>query len=170
MPEEYVPLVDKDNNVIGKIARSEMRKRNLPHRGTCIFIFNFRGEILITKRTKTKDLYPRLLEVGQGGTVSYGEEYDENAKKEVEEEVGIKNPKLEYLFDFHWKDDKTNSFARVYRCVYDGKITPQKEEVDDCFFMPVDELMTMLKKSPQKFTPDRSAIFRKYLDKIRQPY
>ena len=59
-----------------------------------------KGEILVTKRTPIKDIYPDLLEIGQGGAVSYDEEYEESAKREVEEEVGIKDADLEYLFDF----------------------------------------------------------------------
>ena len=164
MEEEYLDLVDENNNVIGKAPRSEVRRKNLPHRGTCIFIFNSKGEILITKRTVTKDVYPDLLEIGQGGAVSYGEEYEYSAKREVGEEVGISNPKLEYLFDFHWQDEYNNSFWKVYKCIYDGDIKMQPEEVEDFFFISVDKLNDMIENRPEKFTPDGIAVFGKYLE------
>lgn len=166
MAEEYLYLVDEKNNVVGKAPRSEVRKKNLPHRGTCIFIFNSKGEILVTKRTVTKDVYPGLLEIGQGGGVAYGEEYKENARRELGEEVGIKNPKLEYLFDFHWHDEYNNSFWKVYKCVYDGRIRMQPEEVEDYFFISIKKLVDMISKEPAKFTPDGIVAFKKYLETL----
>lgn len=164
MPEEYLYLVDENNKVIGKVLRSEVRKKNLPHRGIKVFVFNSKGEILITKRTKTKDIYPGLFEVSQGGAVAYGESYEETAKREIEEEAGIRNPKLEFIFDCHWKNEKKDSFEKVYKCVYDGEIKPQKEEIDDYFFISIKKLDEMIKKNPDKFVPDSVLAFRKLLE------
>lgn len=164
MPEEYVYLVDENNKVMGKVTRSEMRKKNLPHRGTNAFIFNSKGEILLTQRTKTKDLFPELFEIGQGGCLAYGEEYGENAIRELEEEVGIKNAELEYLFDIYYKDENQNTFWKVYKCIYDGEIKMQKEEVADYFFISVEKLKKMIEETPEKFTPDGLAAFKKYME------
>lgn len=167
MPEEYLYLVDENNKVLGKALRSEVRKKNLPHRGVIIFILNSKREILITKRAMTKNTYPGLFEVGQGGAVAYGESYEESAKREAEEEAGIRNPKLECIYDYHWKNERNDSFGKAYRCVYDGEIKPQKEEIEDYFFISVNKLDEMIKQNPDKFVPDSVIEFRKLLEIIK---
>lgn len=163
MPEEYAYLIDENNKVIGKATKKEVIKKNLLHRGTTIYIFNSKGEILVTQRARKKMLFPGLFEIGQGGSMIYGEGYEEGARRELEEETGIKNPKLEFLFDFFYKGDKVSFFAKTYRCVYDGKIRMQKEEVEDYFFVSIDKLKKMIEDNPEKFSPDSLAQFKEYL-------
>ena len=46
MTEEYVYHVDEEDNEIGKVLRSEMRKNHFRHRGVIILIFNSKKEML----------------------------------------------------------------------------------------------------------------------------
>ncbi len=163
MPDEYVPLVDKSNNIIGKVLRKEMRQKNLLHRTVAFFIVNKKGDILVTKRAAEKDAFPGLFEANQGGTVSYGESYGDTVRREIEEEVGIKNPKIEFLFDMYFENGKTKTFIRAYRCRRRGAIKPQKGEVDGYFFVSPERLEKMIHKNPGQFAPDSVAVFRKYL-------
>lgn len=163
MAEEYVYHVDENDEVIGRVTRKEMRQKNLRHRGVRFFVFNKKSEILVTKRTRTKDVYPGLLEANQAGCVIYGDTYEDTVKREIQEELGIKNPKIELLFECRYEDDKNKGVAKVYKCTYGGKIISQKEEVDDYFFVPAKKLKEMTEKSPEKFTPDSVVAFKKFL-------
>ena len=78
MKDEPVDIVDEKDNVIDTVPRSEMRKNNLRHRTAYFMVFNSKGELLITKRSKTKDIYPDLYEI-PGGTLGKSESYEENA-------------------------------------------------------------------------------------------
>lgn len=162
MEEEMVDIVDKNDKVIDTVPRSQMRKKNLRHRTTYFMIFNSKGEILITKRTKTKDIDPGLYEI-PGGTISAGETYEESAYREIKEELGIKNIKLKTLFDFSYEDEKRKEISRVYTLVYDREIKPQKEEIESYFFISLDKLMKMIKKDKEKFCKNRIEIIEKYL-------
>ena len=62
-PQEYLDLVDENDNVIGKAPRSEVRARNLLHRGVGILVFNSRGELYVHKRTETKDIFPGMYDL-----------------------------------------------------------------------------------------------------------
>ena len=162
MMEEMVDIVDENDNVIGTVTRSEMRKKNLKHRSTFILVFNSKREMLVTKRTKTKDVYPGMYEMFHGGTVSHGETFEENAHKEIKEEVGIENADLKFHFKISYKDKFQNCIASIFSCIYDGEIKIQKEEVESYFFVSMDKLKKMIKDQREQFTPDGLFAFEEY--------
>lgn len=84
--------------------RSQMRLHNLWHRATYIVVTyqdnnnnnnnNNRDDddttkIIVQKRSQLKDFGPGLLDPSPGGVVGYGETYEDNAKREIQEEMGI---------------------------------------------------------------------------------
>ena len=79
-----------EDNEIGKVLRSEMRENHFRHRGVIILIFNSKKEMLFQRRSMEKDVFPGYYGTGAGGVVSYGEDYDISAKREIEEELGIR--------------------------------------------------------------------------------
>ena len=159
--EEYVYHVDENDKVLGKVSRKEMRKKVLLHRGSDIFVFNTKGEILVHKRTKTKDLFPGFYAVVVGGSASYGETYDECAKREVYEEIGIKDAQLEFLFKHKYIGPHNKFMGHIYKMTHDGPFKYQKEEVAWAEFMSLSKLKQFMKKN--KFCPDDLEIFNKYL-------
>lgn len=165
MKEEYVDIVDKNDNVTGVVPRSEMRKKNLRHRCTFYMVFNPGGELLITKRSMLKDCFPGLYEI-PGGTLETGELYEENAYREIEEELGITDPELEFLFDFIYEDKELKLISKVYKFIFEGEIKPQEEEIESYFFMHVDKLTNFIKENEKKFCMNRIKIIEKYLGMI----
>ena len=47
----------------------------------------------------------------------FGESYRDNAVRELEEEMGVKNAELEELFDFWFSNDVCRLWGRLFRCV-----------------------------------------------------
>ena len=156
-----VDIIDENDNVIDTVARSEMRKKNLLHRTVYFMVLNSKGEMLIAKRSETKDIDPGVYET-PGACVSHGESYELAAQRELEEEFGIKNAELKFLFDFSYKDETRNSISRVYSCIYDGEIIPQEEEVDEYSFVSPEELKKMVREGKKKFAPQRILLLEKY--------
>lgn len=169
MSEENVDIVDEKDKVIDTVSRSVMRKKNLKHRSTFILVFNSNRELLITKRTTRKDVFPGLLEMFHGGTVKHGESYEENAYREIEEELGIKNIILKSLFKFNYKDNNQNCIGTVYKCFYDRKIKIQKKEIESYFFVSLKKIKEMSNNKPEEFTPDGLYAFQKYLEEFHEP-
>lgn len=163
MKEEIVVIVDENDNEIGSATRKEMREKNLFFRGTGIMTFNSNGEILIHKRTMTKDKYPGHYDMFNGGVVSYGETYEQNAKREIKEELGVKKFKLTPLFKFKYDKKDNRAFIMVYSMNYDGPIKFQKSEVEFGKFVSLKELRNMIKK--EKFCPDGIEMFKEYIIK-----
>ncbi len=152
--DEIVAIVDADNRVVGEASRREMRRRNLIHRATYILVFNRRGRIFVQKRTTTKDIYPGYYDVAAGGVVLSNETYEESARRELLEELGIE-AELECLGDRYFADDQNRVWGRIYRCVHDGPFVLQAAEVESGEFMTVAEILA---PGAARFTPDGLAI------------
>ena len=159
--DEIVLIVDKDNNKTGSAPRHEMRAKGLPHRACYILVFNSRGELFVQKRTMSKDIYPGYYDVAAGGVVLAGESYDESAKRELEEELGISDAALTSLFTFFYQEGKTRVWGRVYSCMHDGELNLQAEEVESGFFADPEEVLALSNKEP--FTPDGIYVLKRYL-------
>lgn len=160
--DEIVLIVDKDNKVTGSAPRHQMRAGGLPHRATYILVFNSLGELFVQKRTMTKDIYPGYYDVAAGGVVLAGERYDESAKRELAEELGIKETDLTSHFTFFYQEDKNRVWGRVYSCIYDGELILQAEEVESGSFMSPQEVLALSKK--ERFTRDGIYVLKRYLE------
>ena len=159
--DEIVLIVDKDNNKTGSAPRHEMRAKGLPHRACYILVFNSRGELFVQKRTMSKDIYPGYYDVAAGGVVLAGESYDESAKRELEEELGISDAALTSHFTFFHDEGKNKIWGRVYSCMHDGELNLQAEEVESGFFADPEDVLALSNKEP--FTPDGIYVLKRYL-------
>jgi isopentenyl-diphosphate Delta-isomerase len=164
MEGELLDVIDENDNILRTADKREVREKNLRHRGANVFVFNSKGEILITKRSMKRFLFPGLLELGQGGSVSHGESYEECAVREVWEEVGVKDAKIEYMFTIKYSNSHTNYIGKIFRCLYDGKIIVDGIETDSFFFISIPKLAKMIKENPELFTPDCPIFLEKYLE------
>ena len=138
--EEIVIVVDDHNRPVAELPRRRVRSENLPHRATCIFVFDHRGRVLVQRRTAAKDLYPGFHDLAAGGVVAAGESYERCAEREAAEELGIRDTALAPKFDFYYEDERNRCFSRVFTCVHDGPFTLQPEEVESVKFHPVEAI------------------------------
>jgi isopentenyldiphosphate isomerase len=92
--EEVVLVVDENNNPVGSRMRKEVRAENLWHRASYIFVYNSDGEFYVQKRSMKKDYCPGYFDLANGGVMGADETDEENAKRELEEEIGIKDVDL----------------------------------------------------------------------------
>ena len=60
---ESVLEVDEHNWPVGKVSRKEMRKKNLWHRASYIYVKNSKNELCIHLRTKNKEYCPDMWDV-----------------------------------------------------------------------------------------------------------
>ncbi len=156
--EEVVQIVDRQNRIIGVQPRSVMRRQALTHRASFILVFNARDEFFLQKRTETKDIYPSYWDVAAGGVVLAGESYEESARRELAEELGIA-ASLTFLFDHYYEDDNNRVWGRVFRCLHEGPFVLQTEEVASGHFIDIDEALRL--SESEAFTPDGLEILQK---------
>ncbi len=158
--EELVDLIDRDDRVIGRTSRRQVRAENRLHRGVGILCMNPEGLIYVHKRTDTKDVFPGMYDMFVGGVVGAGENYDEAARREIAEELGIVGPSPECLFRHLYWGPQNRSLVAVYEVEWDGPIRHQESEIVWGQFLAFDELLEKLEE--WTFVPDGLEIFEAY--------
>ncbi|MBU1640870.1 MAG: NUDIX domain-containing protein [Proteobacteria bacterium] len=152
MPEEQVVIVDKRNRVMGQVDRRHMREGNLLHRSSYVLVVGAEEKLFVQQRAAGKDLYPGLYEPGCAGVVLAGESYEQTARRELAEELGVKDVSLHFAFDFYQETAVNRVWGRVFCCRWQGAVVLQDEEVAWGGFMGRAEIVEL--QAQQVLTPD----------------
>ncbi|MGH7127781.1 MAG: NUDIX hydrolase [Planctomycetaceae bacterium] len=161
MTDELFDVVDAADRVIGQLPRSEVHRRGLLHRAVQVFVFNSRGELLIHRRSATKDECPLLWTSSASGHVAAGESYDDCAPREMREEIALSAP-LERLAKFPASAETSNEHTVLYRAVTDDAPRFDPVEIAQGTFLPLITIAEMIAADPLRFTPVFRLMFRWY--------
>jgi 8-oxo-dGTP pyrophosphatase MutT (NUDIX family) len=156
MTEELVDIVDDDDNVIATVTRSEMRARRLQHRSVGIAVISTHGRLLIHRRSDDKDIWPGWWDIAAGGVVASGETYEDAARRELAEELGLVDVEIECIGRSRYVDADLAALCRGYRVVHDGPFTFADGEVAEARWVTFDELESM--RASHRFLPDSLAL------------
>lgn len=134
--EEYLDVVDENDNIIGKETRSEIHSKGILHREAHVWFCTPKREIIFQKRSATADTYPNLLDATVGGHVELGDSYEKTAIKETFEETGIHIKSEDIIFMLKMKRNsfdkvtlkKNYAFKGEYIYIFEGKISELKIE------------------------------------------
>jgi mutator protein MutT len=159
--EEMVEVVDDDFNVLKVVSRREAIKNLWKHKGAAVILRNKKGDFFIKLRSKNKKIHASLWEIGTGGAVKFGENFEQAALRELFEECGIKTA-IKFLFDFDYCDSEICYKARIFEGFYDGKIIVNKSESEEGKWVSLKELKEFLKKG--LFAPDYDKLLKKYIE------
>ncbi|HVO25344.1 MAG TPA: NUDIX hydrolase YfcD [Candidatus Margulisiibacteriota bacterium] len=164
--DELVDVVDESDRVIGQAVRHEVRRNNLRHRSVYVLVFNSAGQLFVHRRTLSKDVFPGHWDVAVGGVLNAGEGYDEGARRELHEELGVTGLTLRRLFPLRFEDAHNRVAGVVYSCTSDGPFHLQASEIAEGRWMDLDVLLDRTQHDP--FCPDGLEALRLYLIKLDQ--
>jgi 8-oxo-dGTP pyrophosphatase MutT (NUDIX family) len=136
-----------------------MRAENLRHAATAVLVRNSAGQVYVHRRTESKDVFPGLLDFTAGGVVGAGEDPAEAAKRELDEELGIRGVALKFLGAADYADDHTDVRAFLFTVTWDGPIAWQPEEVAWGEWHNAADLERNVAERPQDFVPDAVALW-----------
>ena len=160
MAEEFVILVDENDNPIGK---EEKVKCHLPdgklHRAFTALLFDENGRLVLTRRAKEKMLWPGDWDGTFASHPRESETYVSSGERRMPEELGIKG-KLDYLhkFEYHvpYKDvGSENEICGTLIGIID-KSTELKEiegEIDEIKWISSSQLLSEIKTNPEIYCP-----------------
>jgi isopentenyl-diphosphate Delta-isomerase len=151
-----VILVNESDEQIGTMEKIEAHQKALLHRAFSVFIFNSKGEMLLQQRAENKYHSPGLWTNACCSHPAPGEDTQKAAERRLREELGF-NTGLKKAFSFTYRSDFDNGlteheYDHVFTGTYDGAIQPDREEVKDYCFKPMEEIAEALKQQPEKFT------------------
>ena len=158
--EEYVILVDQDDNPIGK---EDKVKCHLPngklHRAFTALIFNGDGKLLLTKRSKGKMLWPNDWDGTVASHPRESETYVSSAERRIPEEIGI-SCKMNYVnkFEYHvpYKDiGSENEICGTLIGTVDNfdNSCMIKDEISEVKWINPDELKNELEQNSDTYCP-----------------
>jgi isopentenyldiphosphate isomerase len=142
--EEQLEVVNENGEVTGLAPRSVIHHNPaLLHRVVHVLVFNREGGLLLQKRSMRKDVAPGKWDTSVGGHVGVGETLSVSAKRETEEELGITDPELDYLYSYVHRNPLETELVTTYRCTFDGSINAlpfNREEIDEIRFWSAEEI------------------------------
>ncbi len=147
--DEYLDLVDANDNIIGKMMRSDIYARGWKnYRVVNAFIINSQGQIWIPRRTSTKEIFPNALDVSAGGHVGSGETYDDALRRECLEEVRIDVDKVGFTLLGHMNPfvDGVSCFQNAYEIRSDAVPDFNKNDFSEYFWLTPKEIIGRLEK------------------------
>lgn len=165
MPKiEIFPLVNDEGTVIGKATRSECHSGSfLLHPVVHLHVLNSEGALYLQKRADNKDIQPGKWDTSVGGHVDYGEEIEHALRREVREELGIENFEPVFMLRYKFVSNQEAELVHSYYCIYDGKITPDPDEISEGKFWTRTEIEHNIGKNI--FTPNFENEYRKITSK-----
>jgi len=156
---EMFDVVDEDDNVIGQASREECHENGLTHRSTSVWVFNSKGGLLLQKRSKNVTR-PGKLTISACGHVNSGESYDDAARRELKEELGIDvdikfihKGTLEFPIGDNGPGKPDIEHFQSYYCVHDGPFDFCKHELESVEFWSKEDLFRDEVEKPDLFTP-----------------
>ncbi len=146
-----IDIVDKKGNVIGKEGIDVAHKKRLLHRVVHVFVVSSDGLLLLQVRGKNMKRGPLLYDASAGGHVDSGETYEQAAKKELMEELGIEVNKVHFNHNFIDDGKNENALGKCFVVIYDGEIK-FNEEVEHVSFYTIEEISYLIDKDRSRFT------------------
>lgn len=151
---EKIAIVNENDKEIAVKFRDEQQIGDI-QRIVGIWITNDVGDILLAQRALHKELHPGLWGTAAAGAVSYGETYEQAAYKELAEEIGVFDIKLELVKKgfYHGSDHKR--WIGWYKgvCTKPAQAFVLEKDVAQVMWISPNELKLQLTSTPEKFVP-----------------
>lgn len=154
-----VAWIDESDRVIEIVTRRRMRAERLRHRAVFIAVTDGAGRLLVHRRSLSKDVWPGWCDIAVGGVVAADETYDDAARREVAEEIGLHDAIVVPLDDGvvkRYDDEKVSLLGRCYQVVSGGPFAFTDGEITEAWWVDRDDLATAITRD--RFLPDSLAL------------
>jgi isopentenyldiphosphate isomerase len=172
MADEMLTWVTDDDVVLGPVPRSRVHGNPaLIHRSVHVLVLDPRGRLLLQKRSLRKDTQPGKWDTSVGGHVGFGQSYEEAARREAAEELGLELPGpggdggpeqgLVRLYPSRIRNAVESENIFTFLHVSAGPFRPEPGEIDELRFWTRSEIEAALGRDV--FTPNFEEEFALFL-------
>lgn len=161
-------VVDENDKPIGEFSKDEVWQKGLLHRIVRIMVEDEEGRILLQKRSMEVETFPGCWDHSAAGHVDAGEDYEEAAKRELQEELDISDATLHkvaiYRTSNTFNGRKLNRFNALYKATVSSSqaIKPQESEVSEARWFTLDEVKKLIAEQPSGVTDGLSQVIGDY--------
>ncbi len=156
---ELVVLVDEQNNELGTAPKDMVHTQNTPlHRGFSLFLFNKKGELLLTKRAKHKKTFPGIWTNTVCGHPAPGERAVDAAKRRLKDELGIVVSDVKEVAPYRYRLADSNGIVENEICPIliahvDKDPKSNTDEVGEWRWIDWQQFLEDTKKHPGNYSP-----------------
>ncbi len=158
---ELIVTVNEQDVETGEAEKNRCHDgEGLLHRGFLAMVFNHRGELLLTRRSPQKRLWPGFWDGSVASHVFKGEDYVQATGRRLRQELGITADTIEYAFKFRYKAGYGNAGTEheicavtMVRGIEEGRIAPNGDEISDMRFADLKALIEEVRENGRPFTP-----------------
>ena len=158
--EELVVLLDDSGREIGTAPKSTMHGTDTSlHLAFSCYVFNLRGEVLITRRALTKKAWPGVWTNSFCGHPGPGENMMDAVRRRGKWELGIELFEVaERLPDFRYRAVDSNGIVEnelcpVFTALTNDPIEPRQSEVCEYQWVSLSSLVAATESAPWAFSP-----------------
>lgn len=162
MNDEMIDYVNEQDEVIGSAPRSEICAQKLRHRIAHVFLYDREGNIALARRGKDVSYCPDHWTSTAAGHIGAGESYEEAARREMQEEIGVAIPLVACgVIPFLKEGTGHHKFLGTFKAVYEGAFVCDPLEVQYVQFFSPTTIRDML-AAGEPFHPETVALLQQY--------
>ena len=167
---EFITTVDENDNVIGKEEKVKCHLGDgILHRAITLMVFNDKNELLITKRSPEKMLWPDIWDGSISSHPREGESYEDAGKRRCPEELGVECDGVKLLFKIRYQtpykdvgSENEIDAALIVKGI--NEVFPNEKEISEHKYVNLKKLEEDVKTNPEKYAPWFVLIFEKFMD------
>lgn len=166
--EEMLLTVNENDEVTGTKTRTQCHAGDgILHRAITVFLFNSKGEVLITRRSQSKKLWSGFWDASCSTHVYPVETYEQASERRLPQELGIES-KLTVVTKFLYHEKFGDAGSEYEMCALlvgtcDEHIVANPEEVSEIRWIPLPRSLEEIKQQ-KDYTPWLTVALQKYLE------
>jgi isopentenyl-diphosphate delta-isomerase len=166
MNQEYVILVNEQDEVIGQMEKMEAHEKAILHRAFSVFILNDKNEIMLQQRAHSKYHSPLLWTNTCCSHQRIHESNIEAGKRRLKEEMGFET-ELKELFHFIYKAPFDNGLTEheldhVMIGYFNDEPLINSEEVESWKWMAIGDIKQDMQENSDQYTIWFKIIFNEF--------
>jgi len=142
---ELFQLVDRQGKPVGSATRKECHGNPaLIHLVIHCHVLDAQGQLLLQKRSLTKDTNPGRWDTSVGGHVSAGEPVRDALLREAREELGLDAAEAVRLYAYLMEGSFESEYAECFLLETREAPRPDPQEIEEAHYFSVEQVQAML--------------------------
>lgn len=159
MPE-ILDIINLNDQIIGQDTKENIYLEKHMHRIVHIFIKDSSGRQLLQLRSIKSSYLPLHWSTAVGGHVQSGESYEDAARREMTEEIGILDCTLREIGRFFYEWIGPKKYLGVFEAIIDTGFMPSEQEVAEVRFFLLEEAQELI-MTGEKIHPELKFLWEK---------